>query len=101
MNELTWAALLAWMIPPVVSLLKKQGWPAWAKQILCGVAALGIAVVSGIINDSITLDSLDVEKVLAAAGWAFAESQVVYQLYFKGTAKGTEINAALTKVLWG
>jgi hypothetical protein len=97
MNELMWATLLAWMIPPVVSALKKQSWPVWAKQTLCGVGAFGVAVVSGIITGHVTLDSLDLEKFFAAAGWAFAEAQVVYQLYFKGTPA----NATLTKALWG
>ena len=97
MDELTFAAILAVIIPPIASFLKSATWPAGLKMLLVGVLSLAVGAGAAVIAGTINLDGVhDVEGVLAATAIAFAESQVIYRLYFKGTTQGQRIDSALT-----
>ncbi len=100
MDELTLgvAASVAWMIPLIVSLLKRAAFPATVNMLLAVGAAFGVATIGVLVSGEVDFDNgiQDMDVFLGAAGLAFMESQVVYRLIIKGTATGERINEALT-----
>lgn len=98
MDELTLgtAASIAWMIPFIVSLLKRAAFPATVNMLLAAGAAFAVAAIAVLISGEADFSNGDVEPFLLAAGLAFAESQFVYRLIIKGTARGERLNEALT-----
>jgi len=91
------SAGIAPFLPLLISLLKRPGWPPVLSMILTAAAAFGIAVLGLLTNGQVDLDNgfQDVDGLFGAAGLAFAESQIVYQLLIKGTSTGERLNNAL------
>ena len=100
MDELTLgvAASVAWMIPLVVSLLKRAAFPAMVNMLLAVGASFGVATIGVLASGKVDFSNgiQDMDVFLGAAGLAFMESQVVYRLIIKGTATGRNMNGVLT-----
>ena len=100
MDELTLgtAASIAWMIPFIVSLLKRAAFPATVNMLLAAGAAFGVATIAVLISGEVDFSNgiQDVDAFLLAAGLAFAESQFIYRLIIKGTTTGERLNEAIT-----
>ena len=100
MDELTLgvAASIAWVIPLIVSLLKRAAFPATVNMLLAFMAAFGVATIAVLVSGEVDFSNglQDMNVWFAAAGLAFAESQVVYRLIIKGTTVGERVNEAIT-----
>ncbi len=100
MDELTLgvAASIAWVIPLIVSLLKRAAFPATVNMLLAFMAAFGVATIAVLVSGEVDFSNglQDMDVWFAAAGLAFAESQVVYRLIIKGTVVGERVNEAIT-----
>lgn len=71
------SAILAIILVPVVSLLKRPGWRSEINYLIGMAAALICALVGGLVSGDLTTQGM--------AGYfasALAASQTVYQLYF-------------------
>lgn len=98
MTDFESTAAIAWLIPLVASFLKGQRWPAAVKLGIVAVLSFGTATVAGIISGNLTPEGFqDGEAFFGSAAWAFAEAQIIYRLFFKGTDVGRAINDRLTK----
>lgn len=97
-EELAITASVAWLIPLVVSFLKQRAFPPIVNMALAGAAAFGVATLAIVITGQIDFDDgvQEMNTWIAAAGLAFAESQVIYRLIIKGTAMGERINEAIS-----
>lgn len=97
-EELSVAAAVAWLIPLVVSFLKRRQFPPIVNMALAGAAAFGVATLAVVVTGQVDFDNgvQEMDTWVAAAGLAFAESQVVYRLIIKGTVAGERINEAIT-----
>lgn len=92
------SASVAWLIPLIVSFLKQRAFPASFNMLLAAVAAFAVATLGVVVSGQIDFDNgiQDMDAWIAAAGLAFAESQVVYRLIIKGTSAGERLNEAIT-----
>lgn len=100
MNELTFVALVAWLIPPIVSLLKNRRWPPEVTLALLGVVSLATATVGLVVSGGIDTGGIhDVDGWFGAAALAFTEASVVYKVV-TGRVTGERLNEALTSKLW-
>ncbi len=83
-------ALGGLVVPPIVSLLKKESWSAQVKQLIAGLVSLLIAAVAVYF-----VAPSDFGLPFASlAGLVYAGSQVVYGGWFKNSA----VDVALTSV---
>lgn len=85
----TIAAVAAVIIPPVVSLLKRENWPAGVKQVI----ALAASVAASIVGVAVTVTDWSAVNIAVLAGLAYTGSQVVYQAYFRGSAFDSTLTA--------
>lgn len=100
MNELTFVALVAWAIPPVVSFLKNRRWPSEVTIVLVATVSLAVATVGLVASGDIDAGGIhDVEGLFGAAALAFTEASVIYRVV-TGRVTGERINEALTSMLW-
>lgn len=84
--------LLGFLVPFVVSAIKSERLPDWAKLGLVLVVCVGCAVAS-----AGALTTLTVESVLSYATSIFTIATFVYKTKFKDSG----INERLTKFIWG
>ncbi len=100
MNELTFVALIAWAIPPVVSLIKNRRWPTEVTLALVGAISVAVATLGLVVSGEISAVSLsNPDAFLGAAALAFTEASVVYRIG-TGGVRGERLNEALTSALW-
>lgn len=78
----TIAAVAAAVIPLVVSLLKQEHWSAAVKQAIALAASFACAAV-GI---AVTVTDWSAINWATLIGLSYTGSQVVYQVYFRGSA---------------
>lgn len=89
-------AILAVLVPPIVSALKSTSAPPWVNQ----AAALGVSLAAGlasVVIDAGGLDGFSLEMLLAHAAVVFALAQTVYRLYFADTP----LNRTLENLVFG
>lgn len=89
----TISAVASIIIPPVVSLLKREQWPTWVKQLI----AMTAAVVAAVIGIAVTVTDWSAINVATLIGLAYLGSQVVYQAYFRGSASDTKLTTLPSK----
>lgn len=100
MNELTFVALVAWLIPPVVSFLKNRRWPSEVTLALLGTVSLAVATLGLVASGEIDAGGIhDVDGWFGAAALAFTEASIVYRVV-TGRVAGERLNEALTSKLW-
>ena len=83
----TISAIGAAVIPPLVSFLKRQTWSAQVKQLVAALAAL---IVAGV-GIAVTTQDFTTLAITQLAALAYAGSQVVYGVYFRGSAVETRL----------
>ncbi len=89
-GDLGTTAIIAMVLVPIVSLIKRPSWPSKVNFVL-GMVAAAIAAIVGTLIDN---QGKSWRELIPQAGVAFTTAQVVYQLYFSGTS----LNAKLTGV---
>lgn len=89
----TIAAVGSAVIPPVVSLLKREHWSAQVKQAIAGLASIVVAVV-GI---ALTVHNWSALNLTTLAALAYAGSQLVYGVYFRGSVVETRLTSLGSK----
>lgn len=92
------SASVAWLIPLIVSFLKQRAFPATVNMLLASIAAFAVATLAVVVTGQIDFTNgiQDMDAWIAAAGLAFAESQLVYRLIIKGTSTGERLNEAIS-----
>lgn len=75
----------ALVVPPIVSLLKKENWNPAVKQLIAGVLSLGVAA-AGI---ALTAPSDFALPLLTLGALVYAGSQVIYGAFFQGSSVET------------
>lgn len=75
----------ALVVPPVVSLLKRESWPNQIKQLVAGVLSLGIAAAA----IAIVAPADFALPLLTLGGLIYAGSQVIYGAYFSNSTLET------------
>lgn len=83
------AAILAIMLMPLVSLLKKPTWSRQAKYLLGMAAALVCAIAGAFVDGHVK----SAGEFVAYLGVSLATSQTIYNLYFKDTEVQQELAA--------
>ena len=77
-NYVMWTGLVAFLLPPVLSIVMQQGWSAQAKSVVafvaCVVAAVGLAFWQG---------NLDGRDVAASALVIVTVAQATYQGFWR------------------
>lgn len=75
------------VVPPVVSLLKRENWSAEVKQLIAGVLSLGVAAAAIAIVEPADFGL----PLLTLGGLIYAGSQFVYGAYFKNSTVETTL----------
>lgn len=100
MDELTLgvAASVAWLIPLVVSLLKLKQFPSVVTMALVFIASFAVATIGVVASGTVDFSNgiQDPNVFIAAAGLAFAESQIVYRLIIRKVAPLERLNEAIS-----
>lgn len=83
--------IIAIMMIPLVSIIKRPSWGTKINYLIGMGAALVAALIGGVVDGKIKKPS----EALAYIGTAYASSQMVYNLVFKDT----QVNADLTDMV--
>jgi hypothetical protein len=83
------AAVVAGLLVPVVSFVKRAQWSSKVNYVIGFVAAFVAAAVGAVVDGNVQ----NVKEFIPYIGTAFATAQTVYQLYFGGTALDQKLTA--------
>lgn len=86
----TITAIGSLVVPPVVSLLKRENWNPQVKQLIAGVLSLGVAAAGIAIVEPADFGL----SLVTLGGLIYAGSQIVYGAYFKNST----VESALAKL---
>ena len=91
-NYVMWTGPVAFLLPPVLSIVMQQGWSAQVKSVVafvaCVVAAVGLAFWQG---------NLDGRDVAASALVIVTVAQATYQGFWKPTGIAVGIESATSR----
>lgn len=81
------------VVPPLVSLLKREKWSAQVKQLIA-FAIAAIVTVAGLLIAGASFSTTNIASLVALI---FTGSQVAYGAYFRGSAVETALSAVGSK----
>jgi hypothetical protein len=82
------SAVIATLLVPVISLVKRPSWNPKAVHALSLVAALLAAVIGTVVDNK----PANKAEFIASLGTAFTASQVVYAQFFSGTSMNEKLS---------